>query len=60
LAGAELDDAKVGETVFVKRIFLDDGFDFLATKRQRATASRAAESIRRQSNAGINRPPRRT
>src|SRR5262249_18462803 len=28
LARAELDDAKVGEAVHVKRVFLDDGFDF--------------------------------
>ena len=27
LAGAELDDPEVGETVHVKRILLDDGFD---------------------------------
>ena len=27
LAGTELDDPKVGETVRVKRILLDDGFD---------------------------------
>jgi hypothetical protein len=31
LAGSELDDAKVSETVLVKRIFLDDGFDILPT-----------------------------
>src|SRR5262245_13751586 len=28
LARPELDDAKVSKTVLVKRIFLDDGFDF--------------------------------
>jgi hypothetical protein len=31
LTGPELDDAKVSETVFVKRIFPDDGFDFPST-----------------------------
>jgi hypothetical protein len=31
LAGSELDDAKVSEIVFVKRIFLDDGFDIPPT-----------------------------
>jgi hypothetical protein len=28
LAGSELDDPEVRQTVQVKRIFLDDGFDF--------------------------------
>lgn len=29
LAGAELDDAEARETVLVKRVFADDGFDLL-------------------------------
>jgi len=31
LAGSELDDAKVSETVLVERILLDDTFDFSST-----------------------------